>query len=80
MTQTQEKSLATQIKEERDKLANIHGTMALHMNKAHPQKTIAKVQELQDRLEFRVANYELQLLKEKTDIYGQVLDIIKKTP
>lgn len=72
-----EKSIHERIKEKRDKLIDIHASMALHLakNLTHTQR--AKAQELQDRLEYRIFEYEEKLLDEKLGIYKQLLDTIR---
>lgn len=65
------------IKARRDELYGIHGTMAVLLALPVPSHKKSKIGELQDRLEFRVKQYELKLLEEKVDIFGQVLKVLK---
>lgn len=72
-----EKSVNDQITEKRKKLEEIHASMSVYMIQAVPRSKTIKINELQDRLEFRVKQYESQLLDEKIDIFTQVLTILK---
>ena len=59
-------------------LTEIHASMAVYMSVQQPRDVIAKVNELQSRLEFRLLQYEDQLLDEKIKIYKEVLSLLKK--
>lgn len=72
-----DKTIQEQIKEEYDKLAAIHATIATRMLMRHPLHKTAKVNELQERLEFRLQQHELNLVKEKVAIYEEVATILK---
>jgi hypothetical protein len=74
---SEEKSIDQRIKEKRDKLINIHGSLALHMAKQLRYDQRAKAGEIQDRLLYRTQVFEEALLDEKLKIYQEVLDVLK---
>jgi len=66
------------IDEKREKLNELSAIIALRMDmQKYPVSIKGKVQELQDRLEYRTKQYESQLLDEKIDIYEQVIKHLK---
>lgn len=66
------------IDEKRKELEGLSSTITLRMGmQKFPISVKAKVQELQDRLEFRIKQYENQLLDEKIDTYKQVVKHLK---
>lgn len=74
---TSEKPIDQQIKENREQLEELAISLSIYMATHHLPSTIAKVNELQDRLEFRVKQYENELLKEKVGIYRECLGHVK---
>lgn len=72
-----DKNIHQQIKEGYDKLAEIHGTLAVRLLIDHPPHKKAKAAELQERLEFRLLQHELNLVTEKVAIYKEVVEILK---
>lgn len=72
-----EPTIDQRIIEKRNKLIEIHGVLSIYLAQELSFKQKAKATELQDRLEFRVKQYEEKLLDEKIDIYQQVLKIVK---
>jgi stress response protein YsnF len=72
-----EKSIDERIKEKRNELVDVHGVLALHMSKELTYSQRAKASELQDRLEFRLKQYEEKLLDEKLEIYKEVVKTLK---
>lgn len=75
---TKNKPIDEQIKEARQTLSEIAASLGIYMQVHQPPKVVGRVQELQDRLEFRTKQYELELLKEKVSIYKECLSLIKK--
>ena len=65
------------IKAKRAELSNVHAVMTIHMQKRLTAQQTSKINELQDRLEFRVAQYEEQLLEEKIKVYREALTILR---
>lgn len=72
-----EVSINEQIVEKRKKLEEIHASMSVHMMVQQPRSKAVKINELQERLEFRVKQYESQLLDEKIGIFSEVLTILR---
>jgi hypothetical protein len=52
--------------------------MAVYLTQKLPREKVVRVDELQERLEFRTKQAELPLLTDKINIYGEVLNILKK--
>lgn len=73
-----EKTIEQRIAEKRNKLIDIHGSLAIYMMQEILPSKRAKAVELQDRLDFRVKDAEEKLLDEKIAIYQQLLDLLKK--
>lgn len=74
---TQSKSIYQRIDDKRNKLIEIHGSLAIWFQTDIPYSKKAKVKELQDRLDFRILEAEESLLDDKLQIYGEVLSIVK---
>lgn len=71
-------SLIDSVFEKREKLKEIHAALSVYMGTNLSKKTMAQMKEKQDRLEYRVMQYEDQLLDEKIKIYQETLNIAKK--
>jgi hypothetical protein len=74
---TNDKSIDERIVEKRDELLKIHASLAIYLLQQVSSSTQGKVQELQDRLEYRVKEYEEKLLDEKIVVYNKVLKLLK---
>lgn len=77
MSDENEKSIEEQITDARNKLIEIHATLSMYLKMDIPDHKRAEVSYLQDRLEFRTKHYELLLLKEKIDIYGKAVKLLR---
>ncbi len=76
-TQDSATPIDTRIREKRQRLVETAASLSVYMAMQHKPSVVAKVQELQDRLEFRTKQYEEQLLDEKVAIYKECLSLIK---
>lgn len=71
------RTIDDEIKAAFDRLTEVHATIAVRMLIEHPQYKIAEVNDLQSRLEYRMKQAELAVLRDKVDIYEQVCEILK---
>lgn len=62
----------------RNKLYEIHASIAVYGMNGLTFEQKAKGNELEDRLHFRILQAEEQLLNDKIDLYGELLRVIKK--
>jgi hypothetical protein len=72
-----ETPITQQVEELRNRLTELAASLSIYMMSYHPQSVVAGVKELQDRLEYRIYEYELQLLQEKINIYEKCLNLLK---
>ncbi|HED38067.1 MAG TPA: hypothetical protein ENI76_07470 [Ignavibacteria bacterium] len=77
MNNTKEKPLIDIVLEMKKELQEIHASLSVYIIVKHSRETITEINNLQDRLEYRILKYEEQLLKEKINIYKQALKLAK---
>ncbi len=73
------KQLIDVVFKKKEELKKIHAALELNMNMDInlSRETVAKIKTLEDRLEYRVLQYDDQLLTEKIAMYKQALEIVK---
>ena len=71
-------TIEQRISKKRDRLCEIHASIAVYGMSGLSQIQRIKGRELEDRLQFRILQAEEQLLDDKIDIYSVLLKIIKR--
>lgn len=66
------------ILKKRKELGELSATIGVYLGMGLSPNAVAEINYLQERLEFRITQFEDQLLGEKIDIYKQVLAIARK--
>ena len=78
MESNSEEDLTKRISDKRDKLAEIHASIAIMGMQELTMEQKAKGRELEDRLHYRTLVAEDKLLDEKIDLFSQLLKVLRK--